>query len=111
MNYARWCNLDMKRYIRASIYYNTQSLPRQDYKIVSHMEQTGRWTGQKMMEQAMYPWKNVQPDREVAYYELEGADGQIYRVDGNTLKMAIMHHSISVTNARIEGYEIRYSRQ
>ena len=101
----------MKKYIKAySVYYNTQSLPKQNYMIVNHMEQSGRWTSAKMMEQSMYPWKNVQPNRKIAYYELEGEDGQIFRVDGDTLKMAIMYHAISVTNARIEGYEIRYWR-
>lgn len=101
----------MKKYIKAySVYYNTRNLPKQDYRIVNHMEQSGRWTSKKMMEQAMYPWKNVQSDREVAYYELEGEDGNIYRVDADTLTKGIMHRTISVTNARIEGYEIRYWR-
>ena len=96
------------QYIRASIYYNTQNLPRQDYKIISHQETAGKWTSKKMMEQAMYPWKNIQPDRIVAYYELLGDDGKIYRVDGETLKMALMHRFISVTNARIAGYDVMY---
>ena len=96
--------------IMASIYYNTQNLPRQSYRIISHSETNGKWTGKKMMEQAMYPWKNVQPDKEIAYYELEGEDGKTYYVHGDTLKMAIMHHTINVTNARIEGYEVRYWR-
>lgn len=101
----------MKRYIRAyTVYYNTQNLPRQDYTIISHLETPGRWTSQKMIEQTMYPWKNVQPDREVQYYEIEGEDGQKFRVDGDVLTKAIMHHSINVTNARIEGYKIRYWR-
>ena len=97
-------------YIRASIYYNTQNLPDQSYTIISHQERAGRWTSRKMMEQAMYPWKNVQPDREIYYYELLGEDGQTYRVDGDVLTKAIMHHTIDVTNARIEGYKIRYWR-
>lgn len=62
------------------------------------------------MEHAMYPWKNIQPDREISYYELEGEDGQIYRVDAETLRIAMMHRLINVTNARIEGYDIRYRR-
>ena len=104
-------HIDMKRYIRAyTVYYNTQNLPKQSYKIIDHLERAGRWTSKKMMEQAMYPWKNVQPDREVSYYELEGEDGQRFRVDGDVLKMAMMHHSIDITNACIEGYEIRYWR-
>lgn len=100
----------MKRYIYASIYYNTQNLPDQSYTIVSHQERAGRWTSNKMMEQAMYPWKNVQPDREIAYYELEGEDGQTYRVDGDVLTQSLMNHLIDITNARIEGYKIRYWR-
>ena len=100
----------MKRYIRASIYYNTRNLPQQDYRIISHMETTGRWASKKMMEQAMYPWKNVQAKREITYYELEGEDGNIYRVDADILTKALMHHLISITNARIEGYKIRYWR-
>ena len=98
------------KYVKASVYYNTQYLPQQDYTIVSHVEHEGRWTSQKLVEHAMYPWKNVQPDREISYYELKGEDGKIYMVDADVLKMAIMNHTISVTNARIEGYDIRYYR-
>ena len=99
------------KYIRASIYYNTRNIPHQEYRIISHMETSGRWTSKKMMEQAMYPWKNVQPDREISYYEIEGEDGQIFRVDANTLLMGMMHHTINITNARIEGNQIRYWRR
>ena len=100
----------MKKYIRASsaIYYNTQNLPDQPYKIINHMETAGRWTSKKMIEQTMYPWKHVTPDREIMYYEIEGDDGEQFRVDGDTLRMAVMNHNIDVTNARIEGYELRY---
>ena len=94
--------------IMASIYYNTRNLPQQSYTIVGQLERVCQWTSQKLMEKAMYPWKNVQPDSKVDYFELEGEDGQIYRVDGETLKMAIMHHTIDVTNARIEGYDVSY---
>jgi hypothetical protein len=98
-------------YIRASaVYYNTQNLPRQDYTIISHVEQNGRWTSKQMMKQAMYPWKNIQPEKVVAYYELLGEDGKTYLVDGETLKMSLMHRFISITNARIEGYEVKYWR-
>ena len=101
----------MKRYIRAyTVYYNTQNLPRQSYKIVSHLETNGRWTSQKMIEQTMYPWKNVQPDRVISYYEIEREDGQRFRVDGDVLKMSMMHHTIDITNARIEGNQVRYWR-
>lgn len=101
----------MKKYIRAyTVYYNTKNLPKQEYRIISHLERDGRWTSQKMMEQAMYPWKNVQPDKEISYYEIEGADGQRFRVDGDVLKMSMMHHSINVTNAQIRGNEVQYWR-
>lgn len=101
----------MKRYIQAyTVYYNTRNLPKQPYKIVSHLEREGRWTSQKMIEQTMYPWKNVQPDREISYYEIEGADGQRFRVDGDVLLHGIMNRTVNITNARIEGYQIKYWR-
>lgn len=91
------------------VYYNTRNLPKQDYCIVSHVENNGRWTSKKMMEQAMYPWKNVQPDREIAYYLIEGEDGRKFYVDANTLLMGMMHRTISILNARVEGYRIKYN--
>lgn len=101
----------MKRYIQAyTVYYNTQNLPKQPYKIVSHLEREGRWTSQKMIEQTMYPWKNVRPDREISYYEIEGEDGQRFRVEGDVLLHGIMNRTVDVTNARIEGYQIKYWR-
>ena len=90
------------------IYYNTRNIPEQDYRIVSHIESSGRWTSNKMMEQAMYPWKNVQPDRKVSSYQIEGEDGRRYQVDADVLLKSMLHHTISIINARVRGYEIQY---
>lgn len=91
------------------IYYNTRNLPRQNYRIISHIERPGRWTSKKMIEHSMYPWKNVQPDNEISSYKLEGEDGSMFMVDADILLQSMMNRNISVINARVEGYRIRYS--
>ena len=90
------------------VYYNVRNIPKQDYRIVAQVTKRGNWTSKKMMEQAMYPWKNVQPDDVVAYYTIEGTDGSKYYVDADTLRMGMLHHMITITNGRIEGNSIRY---
>lgn len=90
------------------IYYNTQNIPKQDYRIVSHLMGSDGWTSKKMMEQAMYPWKNVQSDRKVSSYEIEGEDGRRYQVDADVLLKGMLHHTISIINGRVYGYEIQY---
>jgi len=90
------------------VYYNVVNIPRQDYRIISEIEKNGQWTGKKLVEHSMYPWKNVQPDREVSAYLIEGEDRKQFWVDAHTLLMGISHHSISITNARITGGRIQY---
>jgi len=88
------------------VFYNTRNLPRQDYTIISYMDKPGRWTGQALIQHSMNPMYT--PEREITAYQLEGEDGEVYWVDANTLLMAMMHHSISITNGRVVGYTIRY---
>lgn len=90
------------------VYYNVVNIPRQDYRIIDEIEKNGKWTGKKLVEHSMYPWKNVQPDKEVSAYLIEGENGRRFWVDARTLLMGISHHSISITNARITGGRIQY---
>ena len=70
------------------------------------MDRPGRWTSQAMIKHSMNP--TYTPEREVSSYQLEGENGETFWVDATVLLQAMMHHSISITNGRVEGYKIRY---
>lgn len=89
------------------VYYNVQNIPKQEYRIIGHLEQS-RWTGKAMIEHAMKPWTT--PKKEISSYEIEGADGTKFRVDADVLKRGFSNHLINITNARISGNEIVYNR-
>lgn len=88
------------------VYYNVQRIPQQEYKIIGQIEKEGKWTGKAMIEHSIQPWKY--PQKEISSYLIEGRDGRKFYVDADVLLRGIMHHLISITNARISGGKIIY---
>ena len=90
------------------VYYNVQNIPKQDYRVISHTEKDGEWTGKAFIEHAINPLKT--PSKEIDYYLIQGENDEKFYVDANTLLIGFSHHLIHLTNAYIAGNTIHYNR-
>ena len=89
------------------VYYNTNFIPKQDYRITSVLKQNCGYDSKTMVEHAMQPWKPL-TQKKKSIFLIKGEDGKEFYIDGEVLLIAFSHHSINLTNARISGNELKF---